>query len=141
MAVSHVSSPATATSQHATGGHQNAIRDCGINGNGRLTESSSDAPPSPYVTFTDDPAAVADIAAWNGEYLCLENAANEASLALRIARCALNRKRPPANAQAVYDAALIAARETGTARWNFEMAATTIVDSASPTDPASREAV
>ena len=62
--VVHVSSPPAQAGQHATGGHQNAIRDCGINGNGRLTESSSDAPPSPYVTFTDDPAAAAaDIAA------------------------------------------------------------------------------
>ena len=68
--VLHVSYTPTEAGQHATGGQQNAIRDCGINGNGRLTESSSDAPPSPYVTFTDDPAAAAeDIAADVAELL------------------------------------------------------------------------
>jgi hypothetical protein len=65
---------------------------------------------------------------WHAEYLQLENAAAKASAELRAARKMLDRKRPPSGAQARYDAALIAARATGAARWNFEMAATQIVD-------------
>lgn len=66
--------------------------------------------------------------AWHAEYLRLENAATAASEELRCARRLLDRKRPPVGAQAAYDAALDKARETGAARWEFEMAATKIVD-------------
>lgn len=69
--------------------------------------------------------------AWHAEYLALENAAAAANEVLRVARKALERRRPPANAQAAYDAALAAARAAGDARWEFEMAATTVVDIAS----------
>jgi hypothetical protein len=67
-------------------------------------------------------------AEWHREYLRLENAAAAASAELRAAGRALGYKRVPAGAQARYDAALEAARETGRARWEFEMAATVIVD-------------
>ena len=66
--------------------------------------------------------------AWHAEYARLENAAAEATEALRAARRMLDRKRPAANARAIYNAALEKARSTGTARWDFEMAATTIVE-------------
>jgi len=68
--------------------------------------------------------------AWHAEYRRLENEAAAASSALSTARKNLDRKRPPANAQATYDAALVKARETGVARWEFEMTGATIVDSA-----------
>ncbi len=67
-------------------------------------------------------------AVWHAQYLALEIAASAASERLHTARRALNRKRPPVNAQAEYDAALAASRIAGKARWDFEMAATVIVD-------------
>lgn len=74
-------------------------------------------------------------AAWHAEYARLERAAAEASETWRIARRALDRKRPPADAQAAYDAALERSRAASAARFDFEMAATKIVDIATSTDP------
>lgn len=65
---------------------------------------------------------------WHREYARLELAAGIATEAYRTARRALDRKRPPAGAQAAYDAALTAMRAASTARFDFEMAATVIVD-------------
>jgi hypothetical protein len=65
---------------------------------------------------------------WHREYARLELAASVASEALRDARRKLERKRPARDAQAVYDAALAASRSASAARWDFEMAATKIVD-------------
>lgn len=68
--------------------------------------------------------------AWHAEYARLEVAYEAAKEECRLARRALERKRPPAGAQARYNAALEASLATGKARWDFEMAATVIVDSA-----------
>jgi hypothetical protein len=68
--------------------------------------------------------------AWHAEYLALENAHEAAREEYRQARRALDRKRPPAGAQTRHDAALETMRTTGKARWDFEMAATVIVNSA-----------
>jgi hypothetical protein len=65
---------------------------------------------------------------WHREYSRLELAASNASDALRAARKLLNRKRIPAGAHAAYDAALIVARDAGSDRWNFEMAATKVLN-------------
>lgn len=66
--------------------------------------------------------------AWHREYALLELAEGMAREALHTARRALDRKRPPAGAQASYDAALDALRAAGRARFDFEMAAAVIVD-------------
>lgn len=66
--------------------------------------------------------------AWHAEYLALENAENAAREGYRLARKALDRKRPSANAKGIYEAALSVFRDASKARFDFEMAATSIVD-------------
>jgi hypothetical protein len=65
---------------------------------------------------------------WHAEYARLELAEDIAREAFRSTRRALDRKRVPAGAQEAHDAALIALRAAGKARFDFEMAATTIVN-------------
>lgn len=77
--------------------------------------------PTGDASMTYDPA-------WHAEYLRLENAENAAREVYRVAKKAVERKRPAAHAQAIYAAALEAFRAAGKARWDFEMAATVIVD-------------
>jgi hypothetical protein len=64
---------------------------------------------------------------WHAEYLKLEQAHEAAASRLAQAARRLEYKRRPANAEAEYAAALAEARAAGDARWNFEMAACTIV--------------
>lgn len=65
--------------------------------------------------------------AWHAEYASLDLAKDLASAAFHKAQRALERK-ATAQRQAAYDAALEALRAAGKARWDFEMAATTVVD-------------
>lgn len=65
---------------------------------------------------------------WHREYGRLELAEGTAREAFQTARRTLDRKHPPAGSQAAYDAALDALRAAGKARFDFEMAATKIVD-------------
>ena len=67
---------------------------------------------------------------WHREYLALENAEQAASIRFRAAQKAMDRKRRSAGAEAEHASALEALRAAGKARWDFEMAATVIVDSA-----------
>lgn len=65
---------------------------------------------------------------WHAEYRRLENEELAARMAFRAAQSLMDRKRRPTDAQARYDAALDAFRAAGQARWDYEMAATKIVD-------------
>ena len=67
---------------------------------------------------------------WHAEYLRLEIAADAARDEYRAAKRDLGYKRVPAGAQARHDAALDALRAASKARWDFEMAACTIVRAA-----------
>lgn len=71
---------------------------------------------------------MARTAEWHTEYLHLENAEATAREIYRIADRNLHRRKPPVNARAQYDAAIDLLRVAGKARWDFEMAATTIID-------------
>jgi hypothetical protein len=65
---------------------------------------------------------------WHAEYARLELAESIAREAFRSTRRALDRKRVPAGAQKAHDAALIALRAAGKARFDFEMAGAVIVN-------------
>lgn len=64
---------------------------------------------------------------WHREYYRHELAAETANNAYRSARRAYDRK-PTASAKARLDETLTAMRETGKARWDFEMGSAVIVD-------------
>jgi hypothetical protein len=83
------------------------------------TIETTETPAKETQTLVHDPD-------WHREYSRLELAASNATDALRAARKLLNRKRIPAGAQEAYDAALIVARDAGSARWNFEMVSSKI---------------
>ena len=65
---------------------------------------------------------------WHAEYLRLENEQAEASATYRAANKVASRKNAKPAAIAARDTALEALRVAGKARWDFEMAATVIVD-------------
>ena len=66
--------------------------------------------------------------AWHAEYARRETAMGVAREEMRAARRIAERRRPPAGAQAAYEAAFATFSAASNARWDFEMAGAVIVD-------------